>query len=262
MSKNIKLGNNTLNGVSTIKVKDADNTSIYDSFVYPEGKKNLTNTTETDVSNYATAQIVEANLIASNIKKDVSILGVTGSMQGAKEEQNKTVTFNSDGQEVTPDTNKVLNKVTINKPSTLIPGNIRKDVVVAGVTGTYEGSGGTSLFEEYDLGGGSSNPAQLVVILTQESDVMGASVSVTINGTTYSQDGYGVRYLHFTNGLPSTIVSWDGNGDSINWAWCKVNLYREQQSNSGTGSGNTTFGTSIHPNWFSYACLIVTSPET
>ena len=32
MSKNIKLGNTTLNGVDQIQVVDADNTSIYDAF--------------------------------------------------------------------------------------------------------------------------------------------------------------------------------------------------------------------------------------
>ena len=45
------------------------------------GKVNITSTAEVDVTNYATAQVVDANLIAGNIKKDVVILGVTGSYE-------------------------------------------------------------------------------------------------------------------------------------------------------------------------------------
>lgn len=54
----------------------------YTGAVTPTGKKTLTNTTETDVAAYATAQVVDANLIAGNIKKDVTILGVTGTYEG------------------------------------------------------------------------------------------------------------------------------------------------------------------------------------
>lgn len=50
--------------------------------VEPAGKKTLTNTSETDVAEYATAQVVDSNLTAGNIKKDVEILGVTGTYTG------------------------------------------------------------------------------------------------------------------------------------------------------------------------------------
>lgn len=45
------------------------------------GKVEITGTAEVDVTNYAAAQVVDANLIATNIKKDVTILGVTGSYE-------------------------------------------------------------------------------------------------------------------------------------------------------------------------------------
>lgn len=45
------------------------------------GKKEITGTAEVDVTAYATAQVVDANLIAGNIKKDVTILGVTGTLE-------------------------------------------------------------------------------------------------------------------------------------------------------------------------------------
>lgn len=45
------------------------------------GKLDITGTAEVDVTNYASAQVVDANLIAENIKKDVTILGVTGTYE-------------------------------------------------------------------------------------------------------------------------------------------------------------------------------------
>lgn len=45
------------------------------------GKVEITDTSEVNVTNYATAQVVDANLIAGNIKKDVTILGVTGTYE-------------------------------------------------------------------------------------------------------------------------------------------------------------------------------------
>lgn len=60
-----------------VKRTDAANIGIK-----PTGKLTLTNTTETDCTNYAAVQIVDANLLAENIKKDVSVLGITGSYEG------------------------------------------------------------------------------------------------------------------------------------------------------------------------------------
>ena len=50
--------------------------------VTPTGNINITSTAQTDVSAYATAQVVDSDLIASNIKKDVNILGVIGTYEG------------------------------------------------------------------------------------------------------------------------------------------------------------------------------------
>lgn len=48
----------------------------------PSGKKTIDSTTEVDVAAYATAQVVDANLTAENIKKDTIVLGITGSYEG------------------------------------------------------------------------------------------------------------------------------------------------------------------------------------
>lgn len=53
-----------------------------DGGITPSGNISITTTQQTDVTNYATAQVVDADLVAANIKKDVNILGVVGSYEG------------------------------------------------------------------------------------------------------------------------------------------------------------------------------------
>lgn len=53
----------------------------------PTGKKVITDTTEVNVSSFATAQVVDENLVAANIKKDVVILGVTGTYEAEATEE-------------------------------------------------------------------------------------------------------------------------------------------------------------------------------
>lgn len=81
-----------------------------------------------------------ATLVASNIKKGVTIGGVAGSLSPAKPEQSKDVGLDmaSGSQVVEPDTGKVLSSVTIYKPTAMIADNIRKGVNIGGVVGTME----------------------------------------------------------------------------------------------------------------------------
>jgi hypothetical protein len=78
------------------------------------------------------------NHIASNIRSGITLYGVTGNLQPAKEEETKTVTpdFSSGNQEITPTSGKVLSQVTLTKPTDLLPENIAKDKNVCGVVGT------------------------------------------------------------------------------------------------------------------------------
>lgn len=62
--------------------------------VTPTGNIEITDMEITDVAAYATAQVVEENLIAGNVKKDVSILGVVGTFDPQPELQDKTITQN------------------------------------------------------------------------------------------------------------------------------------------------------------------------
>lgn len=50
--------------------------------ITPTGTLEITDTNLTDVTSYANAQVVDSNLIADNIKKDIAILGITGTYEG------------------------------------------------------------------------------------------------------------------------------------------------------------------------------------
>lgn len=69
---------------------------------------------------------------------------VANSIVTGKTEQTKYVTLDmsSGDQYISPDTNKTMSLVTVEKPSTLVASNIKKDVNIGGIVGTYEGSGG------------------------------------------------------------------------------------------------------------------------
>lgn len=78
--------------------------------------------------------------ISENIRKGVNVGGVDGSFIGDTEEI--TVDLNmADGDQVIVPTadGKVISKVTVKKPETLIPENIGKDIVVAGIVGALSG---------------------------------------------------------------------------------------------------------------------------
>ena len=67
----------TANGETDVTAYATANVAVPE----PTGNINITDTSVVNVKDYATAQVVDANLIAGNIKKDVTILGVTGSYE-------------------------------------------------------------------------------------------------------------------------------------------------------------------------------------
>lgn len=84
-------------------------------------------------------------LIPENVVQGITIAGVAGSHEcPTTESEEKTVDpdFSSGDIMVEPSDGKLISKATIIKPDTLIPENIVKDVIIAGVTGTHKCAGG------------------------------------------------------------------------------------------------------------------------
>ena len=72
------------------------------------------------------------------------------------EEKTVALSMASGNQVITPTSGKVLSKVTITKPSTLIASNIKKNVVIAGITGSYEFKTQNKTFTPTQTGGSVS----------------------------------------------------------------------------------------------------------
>lgn len=86
-------------------------------------------------------------LTAENIRNGVEVAGVEGDFIGDTEEVTVDLAMADGDQVISPSASgKVISQVTITKPVTLIPKNIKKDVDIGGVIGTHEGgSGGGSV---------------------------------------------------------------------------------------------------------------------
>lgn len=72
----------TANGETDVSAFETAHVSV-PTGITPSGTKQITSTALTDVAAYANAQVVDANLVAANIKKDMTILGVTGTYEGS-----------------------------------------------------------------------------------------------------------------------------------------------------------------------------------
>ena len=133
----------TVNGTYDTTLNDEVTVDV--AGVTPTGNINITDLQSTDVTNYATAQVVDADLVAGNIKKDVDILGVVGTYEAGG--ITPTGNINITDMQSTDVTNYATAQVV---DSDLVAGNIKKDVNILGVIGTYEGSGGSDRFLKYD----------------------------------------------------------------------------------------------------------------
>ena len=203
-----------------------------------------------------------STLVAGNIKKDVIIGGVIGTLDESPDLEERTVTLTTNGtteytpstgkdgfskftttvnvpipetqektvdlamssgnQVVSPDSGKVISKVTINKPSTLTPGNIKKDVVIGGVTGTLDEtidleeksatitSNGTT---EYTPSAGKDGLSKVTIttnVPAPEPELEEKSVTINSNGTkeytpSTGKDGFS-KFTVTTDVTPDTEV--------------------------------------------------------
>ena len=104
-----------------------------------QGKNAITQATVNAVTSS-----IDANIVQNNIKRGVTILGVEGNLESDKPDQTKVVSPTTSQQNITPDTGYELASVTINAVTSDIDAdiqaeNIKKNVSILGVMGTYEG---------------------------------------------------------------------------------------------------------------------------
>ena len=132
-----QLGDRTDGGFSLLDCRDAINNM--------GGDATLTNRTRMNVAMKKRVKAYDANLIASNIKKGVTILGVTGSYGGSGSTQTPRTYFWKYGTAAAPSTtppgpySKLTPRMAAADSSlTLRPENIRKGVDIMGVIGTYD----------------------------------------------------------------------------------------------------------------------------
>lgn len=83
--------------------------------------------------------VTPATLQKGSTAHDKSGTKITGTLEvPATEEQTVELSMLSGNQIIQPTSGKVMRKVTVQKPVTLLPENIKKDVVIGGVAGTLE----------------------------------------------------------------------------------------------------------------------------
>jgi len=88
---------------------------------------------------------IDENIQPYNIRSGVSILGIEGNVETDKPDQTKEVTPTTTSQSVTPDTGYELVEVTVKGVTSdidenITAENIKKDVEILGVVGTYKGT--------------------------------------------------------------------------------------------------------------------------
>lgn len=78
-------------------------------------------------------------LTPENVRKGVNVAGIVGDMIGDTEEITVPLNMPEGDQIIMPASEgKVLSKVTVTKPKTLVPENIRGGVEIGGVTGSFK----------------------------------------------------------------------------------------------------------------------------
>lgn len=140
-AENIKTGVDILGVVGTYdgligQEKTATPTTSEQVVTPDEGYTGLTKVTIEGVT-----KDIDANIVSSNIKAGVSILGVQGNVEPDKPDQTKTANPSTQTQVITPDIGYELASVTINPVTSSIDsdiqsGNIKSGVEILGVNGS------------------------------------------------------------------------------------------------------------------------------
>lgn len=190
---NIKLGNNTLTGVAKVRLQNADAAGefvVFNDLVAQE--KSASPTT-------APQEIVPD---AGKYLSKVTVGGVP------TETKSVDLALADGNQTVTPASGKFLSSVTIKKPATLVPANIKKDVVIAGVTGTLEA--GAGIPGGYNVTFSADGVAYSVVSITAGgaiSEPVAPQVTGIVMGWTTDEAGQNLVAFPYTPTASTTLYA-------------------------------------------------------
>lgn len=211
---------------------------------------------------YGTTVLVD--LTADTVTKDTLKKGATAHDASGEpitgtltipDQQARTVDLNmpSGNQTIIPDNGKVLSKVTVTKPTTMIPENIKKDVNIGGVVGTLESGGST--------GGGSETwvlnenfniieiSDQVFSCSFKSNNASYSSLTVSSGKTVLKYDNTGIYTVRggWTNEVYRKITfSTPPTGDLLTWLEANAvkqasdTAVQENKSVSITENGTTT----------------------
>lgn len=208
---------------SKIRIPVASGEGFAEFITTPVGKKEITNTIEVDVLNYATAQINDLNLIPANIKKDINILGVTGSYEGGVTPSGNVDIETTAQYDVSTKATAQISESNCNK---LIAANIRSGEIILGIEG--------SLIERPSWVAASNNGTWTNAYMNPDVDW-----STILRGLTYF-DNYSL--IGLTNGLGAFLAIKNGNNYALGYVTLTdqdMSLYPIFATESGTYVVNT-----------------------
>lgn len=119
---------------------------------------------------------------------------------GEASRKSVSANFASGDMVIEPDDGTVLSQVTVKKPSTLIPGNIKEDVNIAGILGTLAAAGGGSAKVEFsqfadDLSGTMFTTGHSLGVVPDLVIAVGKPQAISTNGA-YVLIGYNKKFAN------------------------------------------------------------------
>ena len=160
---------------------------------------------------------------------DKSGTKITGTLEvPATEEQTVELSMLSGNQVIQPTNGKVMSKVTVQKPDTLLPENIKKGVVIGGVVGTLEAGGtretwvinsdASGVFETTQIAftsngqnftaiGANYDDTGTLIILHYDNDEI-AGVDIMGGGVVYEFYDEAYRTLTFDTPPTGALLTW------------------------------------------------------
>ena len=196
---------------------------------------------------------------SSTIQYPDGFITQIGSISASKPEETKTVELSmaSGNQTITPTSGSVLTSVTVNKPATMLPENIKDGVNIGGVIGTLSGGGGG--IDNFTVND-TFHTFRGIILLFITDGTMGAShtFSITITHSNESKtitfDNSGTNhYLCFvgdgTNSVSGNItinVTSNYTDSDLKPTYSYVNIYESNyyvREAHGTAQSSRTDGT-------------------